>query len=84
MILESVLLLATIILLLYSIKEGRGRKNLLSEVGKVTRMLTRQEYFLNVTDSMVEQLTKDGVRVINLTGGCHVKDRSGPSGGFCW
>jgi hypothetical protein len=54
LVLESVLLVATIILLLYSIKEGRGRKNLLLEVGKITRMLTRQEYFLNVTDSMMD------------------------------
>lgn len=54
LILESVLLFATIILLLYSIKEGRGRRNMLLEVGKVTRMLTRQEYFLNVTDTMMD------------------------------
>ena len=54
LILESVLLAATIILLLYSIKEGRGRRNMLLEVGKVTRMLTRQEYFLNVTDTMMD------------------------------
>jgi hypothetical protein len=54
LILESVLLAATVLLLLYSIKEGRGRKNLLLEVGKVTRILTRQEYFLNVTDSMMD------------------------------
>jgi hypothetical protein len=39
LILESVLLLATIILLLYSIREGRGRKNLLLEVGKATKIL---------------------------------------------
>lgn len=54
LILESVLLLATIILLLYSIREGRGRKNLLLEVGKATKILTRQEYFLSVTDSMTD------------------------------
>jgi hypothetical protein len=54
LILESVLLLATIVLLLYSIREGRGRKNLLLEVGKATKILTRQEYFLSVTDSMTD------------------------------
>jgi len=54
LMLESILLLATIILLLYSIREGRGRKNLLLEVGKATKILTRQEYFLTVTDSMTD------------------------------
>lgn len=54
LVLESVLLVATIILLLYSIREGKGRKNLLLEVGKATKILTRQEYFLTVTDSMMD------------------------------
>ena len=65
LILESVLLAATIILLLYSIKEGRGRRNMLLEVGKVTRMLTRQEYFQNVSDTMMD--AKDEVAGI-ITG----------------
>lgn len=52
LILESALLLATIIILLYSIKEGRGRRALLMEVGKAVKILTRLEYFLIVTDSM--------------------------------
>ncbi len=54
LILESVLLAVTIILLLYSIREGRDRRNLLLEVGKATKILTRQEYFLTVTDSMMD------------------------------
>ena len=54
LVLESVLLVATIILLLYSIREGKARKNLLLEVGKATKILTRQEYFLTVTDSMMD------------------------------
>ena len=54
LILESVLLIATVILLLYSLKEGRGRKNLLLEVGKATKILSRQEYFLMVTDTMMD------------------------------
>jgi hypothetical protein len=66
LILESILLVATIILLLYSIREGRGRRNLLLEVGKATRILTRQEYFLNVTDSMMD--AKDEVAGSSLAG----------------
>jgi hypothetical protein len=54
LILESVLLAATILLVLFSLKEGRGRRNLLLEVGKATKILTRQEYFLSVTDSMMD------------------------------
>jgi hypothetical protein len=54
LIIESVLLAATIVLLLFSLKEGRGRRNLLLEVGRATKILTRQEYFLSVTDSMME------------------------------
>lgn len=54
LILESVLLVATIVLLLFSIREGRGRDALLSEVGKATKILTRHEYFLAVTDVMME------------------------------
>ena len=52
--LESVLLIATIILLLYSIREGKQRQNLLLEVGKATKIFTRQEYFLAVKDSMMD------------------------------
>ncbi|MDX1762789.1 MAG: hypothetical protein R3231_00555 [bacterium] len=54
LVLESVLLLATVILLVYSIKEGKHRDKLIMEVGKATRVLTRQEYFLTVMDSMME------------------------------
>ncbi len=58
LILESVLLVVTIILLLFSLKEGRGRRSLLLEVGKATKILTRQEYFLSVTDSMMDAKLK--------------------------
>lgn len=54
LILESILLVVTIILLLYSIKEGKERRSLLLEVGKATKILTRQEYFLTVKDSMMD------------------------------
>jgi hypothetical protein len=54
LILESLLLGFTIILLLFNIKEGRGRRNLLLEVEKTTKVLTRQEYFLTVMDAMLD------------------------------
>jgi hypothetical protein len=45
LLLESILLVATVILLIYNIHEGKQRDNLLKEVGRATRVLTRQEYF---------------------------------------
>ncbi|MEW6587116.1 MAG: hypothetical protein AB1442_16085 [Nitrospirota bacterium] len=54
LILESLLLGFTIVLLLFSLKEGRGRRNLLLEVEKTTKVLTRQEYFLTVMDAMLD------------------------------
>jgi hypothetical protein len=54
LILESVLLIVTIILLVYSIKEGKQRNELLIEVSKATKVLSRQEYFLTVIDSMMD------------------------------
>jgi len=54
LILESILLCATVILLIYSIKEGKERDRLLIEVSKATKVLRRQEYFLTVTDSMMD------------------------------
>jgi hypothetical protein len=54
LILESLLLGFTILLLLFSIKEGRGRKNMLLEVEKTTKVLTRQEYFMTVMDAMID------------------------------
>lgn len=52
--LESILLVATIILLVYSIKEGKQRDRLIIEMGKATKVLTRQEYFLTIIDSMMD------------------------------
>lgn len=52
--LESVLLVATVVLLLYSLREGRDRRALLLEVGRAVKILTRQEYFLTVNDVMME------------------------------
>lgn len=51
-LLESILLIVTIILLIYNIHEGRQRDLLLREVGRATKILTRQEYFLTVVDAM--------------------------------
>nr|MDA8087694.1 hypothetical protein [Nitrospiraceae bacterium] len=52
LVIESVLLLFTILLLLDSIKEGRSRSKLLLEVERATKAFTRIEYFLAVVDSM--------------------------------
>lgn len=52
--LESILLVVTIILLIYSIKEGKQRDKLILEIGKATRVLTRQEYFVAIIDSMMD------------------------------
>lgn len=57
-ILESVLLVVTVILLAYSIKEGKQRDKLLIEVSKATKVLSRQEYFLTVIHAMVEAKTE--------------------------
>ena len=54
LILESLLLVATIILLVFSIKEGRGRDKLIMEVERATRVLSRHEYFITVTDTMMD------------------------------
>lgn len=54
LLLESILLLFTLMLLLFCIKEGRGRRGLLLEVEKATKVLTRQEYFLTVIGSMLD------------------------------
>lgn len=52
LLLESVLLVATVILLIYGIHEGKKRDHLLREVGRVTKVLTRQEYFFSLMDAM--------------------------------
>lgn len=52
--LESVLLVATIILLIVSLREGRHRDDLIKEIGKATKVMSRREYFLTVTDTMLD------------------------------
>ncbi len=54
LVLESVLLIATISLLIMSLREGRGRDKLIMEVGKATRVLSRHEYFITVIDAMMD------------------------------
>jgi len=54
LIIESILLVVTVILLVYNIHEGKQRDNLLKEVGKATRILTRHEYFLFLMESMLD------------------------------
>jgi len=52
MVLESILLVVTVILLVYNIREGRQRDMLLAEVSRATKILTRQEYFFTLLDTM--------------------------------
>jgi hypothetical protein len=54
LLIESILLVATVILLIYNIHEGKQRDNLLREVGRATRILTRQEYFFTLMDTMLD------------------------------
>ncbi len=52
LILESTLLAITVLLLLYSIREGRQRSRMMLEVARATRTLTRLEYFQMVGDAI--------------------------------
>jgi hypothetical protein len=54
LLLESLLLVVTVILLIYNIHEGKQRDNLLREVGRATKVLTRQEYFYSLMDVMLD------------------------------
>jgi hypothetical protein len=54
LVLESVLLVATVVLLVYGIYEGKRRDALLREVGRATKVLTRQEYFFSIMDAMLD------------------------------
>ncbi len=54
LLLESVLLVFTVLLLVYNIHEGKQRENLIREVGRAVRVLTRQEYFFAIIDSMLD------------------------------
>lgn len=51
---EAVLLVATIILLVFSIKEGRSRDDLLKKIGETTKILSREDYFTTVISAFQE------------------------------
>jgi hypothetical protein len=52
LLLESVLLVATLVLLIYGIHEGKRRDALLKEVSRATKVLTRHEYFFAIMEAM--------------------------------
>jgi hypothetical protein len=54
LLLESGLLIATVIMLIYGIYEGKRRDHLLREVGRVIKILTRQEYFSSILEAMLD------------------------------
>ena len=54
LMMESVLLVVTTTLLVYSIREGHQRNRLMLEVNMATKTLTRLEYFQSVSDAMLE------------------------------
>jgi hypothetical protein len=54
LLMESVLLVVTTTLLVYSIREGHQRNRLMLEVNMATKTLTRLEYFQSVSDAMLE------------------------------
>ena len=54
LLLESVLLVATVALLLYNIHEGKQREILLRGLERAAKVLSRQEYFLSLMDAMLE------------------------------
>jgi hypothetical protein len=54
LVLESALLVVTIVLLFLSLREGRSRDALIAEVGRAMKILSRHEYFITVTDAMMD------------------------------
>jgi len=58
LLLESILLIVTVILLVFNILEGKQRDKLLREVGRATQVLSRQEYFHSLMDSMLDAQTE--------------------------
>ena len=54
LLLESILLIATVTMLVYGIHEGRRRDEMLRELGKATKVLTRQEYFFSIMNAMMD------------------------------
>ncbi|MFQ6135153.1 MAG: hypothetical protein ACE5KU_05000 [Nitrososphaerales archaeon] len=54
LLVELILLIFTVLLLTFHLKEDRIHKNLIREMGKTTRVLTRQEYFSEVINAFQE------------------------------
>ena len=54
LITESILLLVTLGFLVYSLREGRQRSHLLVEIKHATKTLTRLEYFLTLSESLLD------------------------------
>ena len=54
LLLESALLVASLVLLVYGVYEGKRRDELLREVGRVTKVLTREEYFLSIIHAILD------------------------------
>ncbi len=51
LLVELILLIVTVILLVMNLREEKGRQDLIKEVGRATKVLTRQEYFNEVIRS---------------------------------
>lgn len=49
---ELILLVATLAVVILGRKEAKGRENLISEMGKTARMVSREEYFNNVLEGL--------------------------------
>lgn len=54
LVLESFLLVFTIVLLVKSISEGRHRDSLISEMARAVKVLSRHEYFMTLADIMMD------------------------------
>ena len=54
LIVELVLLIFTVILLVFHLRQDKVHKNLIREMSKTTRVLTRQEYFSEVIHAFQE------------------------------
>jgi hypothetical protein len=54
LLMEFILLIVTITLLVASVREGRQRDRLISEVNNATKTLTRLEYFHSASNAMIE------------------------------
>ena len=54
LVVELILLIFTVILLVFHLKQDKVHKNLIREMSRTTRVLTRQEYFSEVIQAFQE------------------------------